>query len=180
MSQIAIDSHSFRVPLEFTLPRWYAIYTLPRHEKIVHEQLALRSVECYLPLFQKPSRWKDRTVQLQLPLFPGYLFVRMPLSERVRVLEAPGVVRLVGFNGLPAALPSDEIEALQRSLAIRKAEPFPYLAAGKRVRIHSGPLEGLEGVVLRRKGQFRIIISVDSIQRSIALEMEASDLELVA
>jgi transcription antitermination factor NusG len=156
---------------------WYAAYTLPRHEKAVREQFNLRSVESYLPLFERPSRWKDRTVRLQLPLFPGYVFVRMPLAEKVRVLEAPGVVRLVGFSGQPAAIPDGEIEALQRSLALRRAEPHPYLATGKRVRIMSGPLEGLEGVILRRRNQLRIIVSVVSIQRSIALEVDAADLQ---
>jgi len=156
---------------------WYAAYTCSRHEKMVQEQLLLRTVETYLPLFEKQSRWKDRVVQLQLPLFPGYLFVRIPLAHRFRVLDVPGVVRLVAFNGRAVALPDEEIEALRRSLTERRAQPHPYLAAGKRVHIMSGPLRGLEGVVLRRKNNLRIVVSVDSIQRSIALEVEASDLK---
>jgi transcription antitermination factor NusG len=157
--------------------RWYVAYTLPRHEKAVQEQLNLRLLESYLPLFEKSSRWKDRTVRLQLPLFPGYVFVNMLLPQRVRVLEVPGVVRLVGFNGHPTALPEGEIEALQRCLELRKAEPHPYLAVGRRVRITSGPLAGLEGVILRRRNQLRIIVSVVSIQRSIAVEVDAADLQ---
>lgn len=156
---------------------WYAAYTLSRHEKAVQKHLNLRSVESYLPLYERRSRWKDRIVQLQLPLFPGYVFVRMPLAERVRILEVPGVVRLVGFSSHPAALPEGEIEVLQRTLALRKAEPYPYLPPGRRVRITSGPLEGIKGVIVRRRSQVRIIVSVASIQRSIALEVDATDLQ---
>ncbi|MFB3916885.1 MAG: transcription termination/antitermination protein NusG [Terriglobales bacterium] len=164
-------------PLEYREPHWYAVYTFPRHEKTVQEQLLLRSVPSYLPLYESRSRWKDRMVRLQLPLFPGYVFVRIPLRQRLRVLEIPGVVRLVGFNGHPAVLQDDEIESLQRSLAVRNAVPFPYLATGKRVHIKSGPLQGLQGVVVRRKGKLRIVVSVDSILRSISLEIEAADLQ---
>jgi transcription antitermination factor NusG len=165
---------------ELLIPRWYAAYTFPRHEKAVAEQLRLKSVDSYLPLFERSSRWKDRVARVQLPLFPGYVFVRIPLSERVRVLEISGVLRLVGFNGHPAALEEGEIESLRKYLSFRKAEPHPYLAVGKRVRISAGPLQGLEGVIVRRKGKLRIIVSIDSIQRSVALELEASDVRLTA
>lgn len=156
---------------------WYAAYTLPRHEKAVQEQLKLRSVESYLPLYNKRSRWKDRVARLVLPLFPGYIFVRIPLMHRVGVLGTPGIVRLVGFNGRPAAIPGEEIESLRKFLSLREAEPFPYLSAGKRVRVLSGPLEGLEGVVIRRKNNCRIVVSVESIQRSVAFEVAAADVQ---
>lgn len=161
-------------------PRWYAAYTLPRHEKAVADQLKMKAIEAYLPVYEKLSRWKDRTCRLQLPLFPSYVFVHIALSQRVRVLEAPGVVRIVGFNGYPAPLPEGEIESLRTYLSYRKAEPYRYLTVGRRVRIHAGPLEGLEGVVLRRKGKMRVVVSIDSIQRSIALELEAADVRLTA
>jgi transcription antitermination factor NusG len=163
-----------------TSPRWYAAYTFPRHEKAVADQLKMKAIEAYLPVYEKLSRWKDRTCRLQLPLFPGYVFVHMALSHRVRVLEVPGVVRMVGFNGHPAPLPEGEIESLRTYLSHRKAEPYTYLSVGKRVRIHAGPLEGLEGVILRRKGKMRVVVSIDSIQRSIALELEAADVRLSA
>jgi len=162
------------------VPRWYAAYTFPRHEKAVTEQLKMKSVESYLPLFEKVSRWKDRMARIQLPLFPGYVFVRIPLQDRIKVLESSGVLRLVGFNGHPAPLPEGEIEALKTYLTLRKAEPFPYFTAGKRVEIQAGPLAGLEGVVVRRKGRMRIVVSIESIQRSIALELEAADVRLAA
>jgi transcription antitermination factor NusG len=161
-------------------PRWYATYTYPRHEKTVAEQLKLKCVETYLPTFERLNRWKDRVARVQLPLFPGYVFVHIPLEERVRVLEVGGVVRLVGFNGHPAPLPEGEIESLRRFLSLRRAEPFPYLAIGKRVQVRSGPLAGMEGMILRRKGRMRIVVSVESIQRSIALELEAADVRLTA
>lgn len=163
-----------------TVPRWYAAYTFPRHEKAVAEQLRTKLVDNYLPVFEKLSRWKDRMARVQLPLFPGYVFVRIPLRERIKVLESSGVLRLVGFNGHPTPLPEGEIESLKMYLAFRKAEPFPYLTAGKRVEVRAGPLAGLEGVVVRRKGRMRIVVSIDSIQRSIALELEAADVRLIA
>ncbi len=163
-----------------TVPRWYVAYTFPRHEKAVDEQLKQKAVESYLPLFEKLSRWKDRMARVQLPLFPGYLFVRIPLRERLKVLESSGVLRLVGFNGHPMPLPEGEIESLRAFLAFRKAEPFPYLATGKRVMVQAGPLAGLEGIVIRRKGRMRIVVSIDAIQRSIALELEAADVRLIA
>jgi transcription antitermination factor NusG len=161
-------------------PRWYVAYTFPRHEKAVAEQLKLKSVESYLPVFEKLNRWKDRMARVQLPLFPGYVFVRIPLRERMKVLESSGVLRLVGFNGHATPLPEGEIESLRTYLAFRKAEPFPYLTTGKRVEVQAGPLAGLEGLVVRRKGKMRIVVSIDSIQRSIALELEAADVRLIA
>jgi transcription antitermination factor NusG len=164
----------------FTVPRWYVAYTFPRHEKAVAEQLKMKAVESYLPTFEKLSRWKDRMARVQLPLFPGYIFARIPLRERMKVLGTPGVLRLVGFSGHPIPLPEGEIESLRTYLAFRKAEPFPYLTTGKRVEVQAGPLAGLEGLVVRRKGKMRIVVSIDSIQRSIALELEAADVRLIA
>ena len=155
-------------------PRWYAAYTCPRHEKSVAEQLTEREVEFYLPLYETVSRWKDRRVRLSLPLFPGYVFVRIPLCERLRVLGVPSVVRLVGFNGRPAPLPEEEIEKLRNGLcASLRAEPHPYLTVGRRVRIICGPLEGFEGVLLSRRSQFRVVLSLELIQRSICVHVDA-------
>lgn len=180
MQSVQQASPALPVMSLITSPRWYAAYTFPRHEKAVADQLKMKAIEVYLPVYDKLSRWKDRTCRLQLPLFPGYVFVRIALSQRVRVLEIPGVVRMVGFNGHPAPLPEGEIESLRTYLSYRKAEPYTYLAVGKRVRIYAGPLEGLEGVILRRKGKMRVVVSIDSIQRSIALELEAADVRLSA
>jgi transcription antitermination factor NusG len=113
-------------------------------------------------------------------LFPGYIFVRLRLGERSKVLEHPSVVCFVHFGGRSARLADEEIEVLQNSLNTRHAAPFPYLSAGKRVKIQDGPLSGLEGTVVRRKGRTRMIVSVDFLQRSIAVDLEPGDLRLVA
>jgi transcription antitermination factor NusG len=158
-------------------PRWYAAYTIPRHEKVVAEQLAVRQVETYLPLYRSARRWAERRALVELPLFPGYVFVRITAGERIRVLDHPGVLRLVTFNGRPAPLPDGEIERLRAALELGKAEPFPFLMPGKRVRVRSGPLAGLEGTILRRKGRMRLVVSVEAIQRSIIFDLDATDVE---
>src|SRR4029077_3907037 len=134
--------------------------TCANHEKRVREQLEPRSIESYLPLYEAVRRWKDRRMRLQLPLFPGYVFVRMALVDRLRVLQVPSVVRLVGFNGHLAALPDAEIEGLKTGLASGvRAEPHPFLSAGRPVRVRSGPLAGMQGVLVRRKNSVRFIVS---------------------
>jgi transcription antitermination factor NusG len=176
----SFDREVAHLPLEFFEPHWYAAYTCAKHEKRVAEQFTQRSVENFLPQYESVRRWKDRRVRLQLPLFPGYVFVRLALRERLRVLETPSVVRLVGFNGHPAALPDKEIEALRACVAAQLAtEPHPYLTAGRRVRIKSGPLAELEGVLVRRKNTFRVVLALDLIARSAAVEVDASNIERI-
>ena len=160
--------------------RWYAAYTSAHHEKRVAEQLKVRHVEHFLPTYSSLRRWKDRRVQLELPLFPGYVFVRMAMCERLPVLQIPGLARLVGFDGTPAALPDEDIEALRTSLATGlRAEPHPFLTVGRKVRLKSGPLAGLEGILVRKKRRARFVVSVDLIQRSIAVEVDEADLRPV-
>lgn len=168
------------LPAEFCEPRWYAAYTSANHEKRVAEQLEARAVEHFLPAYSSVRRWKDRRVTLQLPLFPGYVFVRMELRNRLQVLQIPGVARLVGFGGMPTPLPQDEMDALRAGLAGGlRAEPHPYLNVGRRVRVKQGPLAGLEGILLRWKGNWRVVLSLDLIQRSVAVDVDASALEPV-
>lgn len=158
--------------------RWYALYTCARHEKRVAEQIERRRFSCFLPLYRSVRRWKDRRKELDLALFPGYVFVRMSLANKLRVLELPGVVQFVSFNGKPAALPPEEIEALRDRLSHRaRIEPHPYLRTGRKVRVRSGPFEGLEGVIVRRKDRCRLIFSIDLIQRSLAIELDEADVE---
>ena len=159
-------------------PHWYAAYTCANHEKPVAAELAARGVEHFLPLYSSVRRWKDRRVRLDLPLFPGYVFVRLALVERLRVLQIPRVVRLVGFSGIPASLPDEQVEILRAGLAEKlHAEPHPFLTVGRRVRIVRGPLAGLEGVLLRKKGNFRFVLSVELIQRSLSLDVDAMDVQ---
>ncbi len=163
-----------------TQTQWYAAYTRSRHEKVVAETLEKRTVEHFLPLYETVRTWKNGRFKVQLPLFPGYLFVHIALCDRLQVLQVPGVVRLVGCKGVPAALPQDEIEIMRN--ALRKgieAEPHPYLRVGQRVRITSGPMEGLQGILLRRRGRPRVVVSVDLIMRSVALDIDAAQVEPV-
>ena len=156
--------------------RWYAGYTASRHEKRVAEHLAQRGVEHFLPLYDTVHRWKNGRHRVQLPLFPSYVFVRMSLRDRLRVLEVPGFVRLVSFNGLPFPLPDTDINTMRDALGNGVlAEPYPYLTVGTRVEIKNGPLKGMPGILLRRRNKFRVVISVDLIMRSMAVEVEASD-----
>jgi transcription antitermination factor NusG len=166
------------LPAEYLEQRWYAAYTSANHEKRVAEQLVQRSVEHFLPLYASVRKWKDRRVELNLPLFPGYVFVQMALRDRLQVLQIPGVASLVGFGGTATSLPEGEIEALRTSLGSGvRAEPHPFLTAGRRVRVKVGPLAGLEGIVIRRKNRLRLVISLELIRRAAAVEVEAADLE---
>src|SRR5882757_3769893 len=166
------------LPGDYLGQRWYAAYTCANHEKRVREQLEQRSIESYLPVYEAVRRWKDRRMRLQLPLFPGYVFVRMALVDRLRVLQVPSVVRLIGFNGHLAALPDAEIEGLKNGLASGvRAEPYSFLTNGRRVRIKAGPLEGREGILLRRKGNLRVVLSIELIQRSIVVDVDVADVQ---
>jgi transcription antitermination factor NusG len=164
--------------MTFAEPHWFVAHTSANHEKRVTQQLLERSVEHFLPLYETVRRWKDRRMKLQLPLFPGYVFVRLPLRDRLKVLQVHGVARLVAFNGQPAVLPDREIEALRVSLTSQlRTEPHPYLTIGRRVRVKRGPLEGVEGFLIRKKNACRVVLSLDLIMRSASVEVDGSDLE---
>jgi transcription antitermination factor NusG len=158
-------------------PHWYATYTAPRHEKIVIRHLQERGVESFLPLYSSTRYWNGRRAIVEMPLFPGYLFVLICACDRLNVLEAPGVIRIVGFNGQLTPLPESEVEALKATLRVPNSRPHPFLVAGKRVRIKRGPLYGLEGVVLRTARELRVVISIETIMRSFSVEIDGSDLE---
>ena len=157
--------------------RWYAVYSVPRHEKRLAEHFHVRDIEHFLPLYYSVRRWKDGSkVNLELPLFPSYIFVRIARHQRARVLEVPGVVSIVGGGNESAALLDCEIEALRRGLVSLKIEPFPYLVVGQKVRIINGPFLGFEGVLLRKKKVSRVILTLSVISESVALEIDACDL----
>jgi transcription antitermination factor NusG len=166
----SVDSRAF----------WYAAYTSANHEKKAAAEISRRGVESFLPLYHTVRRWSDRRVHLDLPLFPGYVFVRLPVTERRRVLEVPGVSTLVAFGGTPAALPDEQIEALRTGLTHQlRAEPHPFLTAGRRVRVRTGPFAGIEGFIVRRKNGLRLVVSLELIQRSLAVEIDVGDLEQI-
>jgi transcription antitermination factor NusG len=157
---------------------WYALYTCPRHEKRVAEQIKQRRISCFLPLYRSVRRWKDRRKELELALFPGYVFVHIAPRDRLRVLQLAGAVRFVSFNGYPAPLPDGEIEALIHALANGvRAQPHPYLTVGRRVRVRYGPLARSQGILVRRKDRFRVVLSLDLLMRSVGVEVDESDVE---
>jgi transcription antitermination factor NusG len=169
------------LPASQSESHWFAAYTCANHEKRVAAELGARRVEHFLPVYGSVRRWKDRRVQLELPLFPGYVFVRLPLCERLRVLQIPSVVRLVGFGGLPVPLPDEEMELLRSGLSQGAgAKPHPFLTLGRRVHITAGPFAGIKGVLKRRKSGLRVIISLELIERSMAVEVDEADLEALS
>jgi transcription antitermination factor NusG len=171
-----IQSAESLFPANSAATCWYATYTHARHEKKVAQQLEERRIEHFLPVYRSARRWKDRRKELDLVLFPGYVFVRLSLAERLRVLQLPGVVRFVSFNGQPAALLGADIEALRNGLMQGvRAEHHPYLTVGRRVKVVHGPLAGAQGILLRAKNNCRIVISIDAIMRSVSVEIDEED-----
>jgi len=161
--------------------QWYAVRTYPRHEKRVRDHLQSRKVETFLPLYGKVSRWRNGCdAHVELPLFPGYLFVEIENRERARVLDIPGAISFVGSSRGPWPLPSFQIESLRTSLHLRKFEPYAYLVAGQRVRIVSGPLVNLTGILIRKSASLRVAIALDEIMQGVAVEVDARELEVLA
>lgn len=160
--------------------KWFAAYTATHHEKQVHQKLADRRVESFLPLYACRRQWQKRLPgTIQLPLFPNYVFVCISRAERAAVLGTPGVFSIVGSGGSAWEIPEREIKALRDGLCERKIEPHPYLVVGNRVRIKAGVMTGVEGILVRTKNDFRVVLSLDAIMRSVAVEVDADDVESV-
>jgi len=161
--------------------RWYALYTCANSERRIADQLNIRyarGIEHFLPQYASLRQWKDRKVRLELPLFPGYVFVHLALQNRLRILQIPGVAHIVGFGGHAAPLADEDVARLHACLDQGlRAQPHPFLQVGRRVRVRSGPLAGLEGIIVRRKNAARFVISFALIQRSIAVELDCAALE---
>jgi len=174
---------AYRVAKPFCHSAWYAAYTWANHEKKVDAELRRRSVESFLPLYTALRQWKDRRVRIDLPLFPGYIFVHVALRDRLQVLQVRGVARLVGFGGLPVALPDEQVNTLRAGLrGPVRAEPYPYVdfVAGRRVQVKTGPFAGMTGILMTRKNRTRLVVSVDMIQRAVAVEVDAAEVGPVA
>ncbi len=157
---------------------WYAVYTRSRHEKAVHASLAGRGVESFLPLRDVLSQWKDRRKWVAKPLFPGYVFVRLPRQDLWLVHDVPGVVLVVGADDGPFPVPEEQIVAV-RAFVERpvQVDPWPYIRKGQRVLVKAGPLIGLEGFFVYGKGKARLVISIDMLGRSVAAEVDADCVE---
>jgi transcription antitermination factor NusG len=159
-------------------PYWYAIQTRSRHEKVVRDQLAARSITHLLPLWRKRSIWKDRIKLVDVPLFSGYLFSYFALQDKLAVLETIGVIRIVGISGRPMPIPEEQITAVRSMMEHHlPCSPYPYLVEGMRVRIKRGLLAGAEGILIARKQKYRLIISVDLIQQSVAVDVDSAEVE---
>lgn len=161
--------------------QWFAVFTIPQNEKSAARHLSLRDVESFLPTYHTVHVWKNRQrVPLSLPLFPSYLFVRISRRERGKVLGSPGVLRIVGNPREPLPVPDSTIEFLRSDLCASKAEPFHELVVGQKVRIRSGAMSGLQGVLVRKNNHFRFVLSVDLINQHAAVEIGAENLEALA
>jgi len=161
--------------------QWYAAYTTSCHEKQVAEHCMVREIEHFLPLYTTiRRRTNGRTVTLKSPLFPSYVFVQITRQERVKVLNVPGILSLVGKGREATPLPSVEIETLRSSLRRCQAVPHPFLAIGEKVRVRSGPFAEMQGIVLRNSKKTRLVISLDLIMQSVAVEVDAADLEPIS
>ena len=160
---------------------WHVLYTRHQHEKPIARILSSKGHEVFLPLYAAAHRWQDRTKQLNLPLFPCYVFIRGGMNFQRQVLSTPGVFTIVGWAGHPARIPDAQIEGIRRMVESSvRVEPHPYLACGDRVRVRCGTLQGLEGILVRKKNLSRLIISLEMLGRSAAVEIDVACLERLA
>jgi len=159
---------------------WYAVYTRHQHEKAIAQILSAKGLEVFLPLYNATRRWKDRTMHLSLPLFPCYLFLRGMEERRLEVVTTPGIVSILGINGEAAAIPESEIESVRKVIEWgNRVEPHPFPRCGDRVRVISGALQGLEGILVRKKNLYRLVLSVEMLERLAAVEVDVSAVERV-
>lgn len=160
---------------------WWVLYTRHQHEKSVTEMLSAKGFEVFLPLYESTRRWKDRSKTLSLPLFPCYVFVRGRFDRRLEAVTTPGVHMILTSGKRVALIPETEIQAIRNIVAKpTRVEPHQFLKCGERVRVTRGCLEGIEGILLRNKNLYRLVVSVNMLAQSVAVEIDASDVELVA
>lgn len=165
-----------------SMQHWYAVHSRSRHEKKASQQLREIGIETLLPLSKQVRKWSDRQKTVDLPLFPGYTFVKINYlsSDRLRVLQVPGVVGFVGPHGLGIPIPSEQIDSIQMLMSGQApCQPHPFIAAGRRVRIRGGALDGIQGVLAECREDRSLVISVASIQRAVSIRVEGYDLEVL-
>jgi transcription antitermination factor NusG len=157
-----------------TTQQWFALKTKPRSEGKVDYALRQKGYECLAPTYRQRRKWSDRTVEIELPLFPSYVFCRLGSSVLGKVISTSGVIKIVGFNGKPAEVTIEEIEALRllgQSDLLR--EPWNYLPNGTSVLVETGPLAGVQGIICADENKRQLIISVTLLQRSVAVQLNA-------
>lgn len=161
------------MPAGEALTRWFAVTVKPQHERAAAHALRVKGLEDFLPLYRARRRWSDRVKELELPLFPGYVFCRFQAGERARVLSTPSIRSIVGFGNAPAPVADEEIARIQAMMASGlPLGPWPYLRVGQRVKIEQGPLRGLEGMLVQLKDSCRLVANVEILQRSVAVEID--------
>lgn len=159
---------------------WYALHTKSRHEKWVDRELRKKGIETFLPLRKITRHWSDRVKQIETPIFSGYLFVHIPLKERLEVLKTSGSIRLISFDSVPVPVPDKELATVRRFVDEEIAlDPFPYLSQGDRVYIRSGPFKGVDGFIVRKDKHTRLVISLDLLMQSISVEIDEAVVEKV-
>jgi transcription antitermination factor NusG len=168
------------VPME--KPSWFAVQTKPRHEKKVHADLHEKGIHSFLPLFSERRQWSDRQQWIETPVFSHYLFAQIPAAGdlRVRLLRTSGVVRLAGAPGLGTPIPDEQIDNLQAIVAQRiPMAPHEFIRIGEKVRIRGGALDGIEGVLVALRNDKSLIVSVDLIQKSIAIRIQGFEVDRI-
>ncbi len=164
----------------FNKKEWYAVYTKSRHEKVAETNLITRGVTTFLPLREVVSKWKDRKKTINVPLFSSYIFVNIGLSDFHKVVYTKAVLKIVGCNGIPVPVPSEQIESIRVLLQSKlKFDPYPNLNEGREVLIKSGPLQGVIGKIIDKRAKHKLILSIDLIKRSISVVVHVLDIELL-
>lgn len=173
-----MDTHGVGKESAAETSQWWALYTKHQHEKAIADALTRKSFEVFLPMYDSVRIWKDRKKTISIPLFQCYVFLRGGLDRRLQVVSTPGVFSVLSRGGNVATIPDIEITAIQRTLEEgMRVEPHPFLNCGDRVRVIRGSLEGIKGILVRKKGLCRLVLSVDMLAQSISVEIPASDVE---
>jgi transcription antitermination factor NusG len=160
---------------------WFAVQIRTRREALAAEHLGGKGYEWFLPLYKSRRPWSDRIKELEMPLFPGYLFCRFDPQHRLPILKTPGVIQIVGCNRAPVPVDDQEIAAIQKLVSSGLPnQPWPFLSAGDKVRIESGPLRGIEGILTNVKGNHRLVLSISLLQRSVAVDIDSAFVTLVS
>jgi transcription antitermination factor NusG len=166
-------------PLDLAMPdAWYAVYTKHQHEKRASEILAHKGFDVLLPLYKAAHKWKDRTKTVSLPVFPSYVFLRTKMDRKLEILMTPGVFWLVENAGRACPIPESDIDAIRKiTYSGARVEPHTYLNCGEHVRVRRGPLTGIEGILTRIKNRYRVVLSVEVLQKAVAVEVDAAIVE---
>lgn len=159
---------------------WYAAYVKHQHERKAADLLQCKGVEVFLPQQKVIHRWRDRNKTLSLPLFPGYLFLNCNLQDKFSILNTPGVFFLVESGGKACSIPRQEIESIRQVVESGvQIQPHPFINVGDRVRVCSGPLVGVTGILTRFKNQYRVVLTVELLQKALSIEVEMNNVEQI-